>query len=166
MMCLQCFDAVGWVAGRHPACKKQSGGVLAWLFVWSEVQTCIWPSWCHCHSVSLASVQSGLVLPFSYRLTWVVTKKGPLNRCVCVCLTIAHAREHENQPRTACESGSHWLNRDCRWVLASVTTGGGRSPRERTIFAVISLSLHTAGHIITRLLCNHLRRRLRSVHAL
>ena len=20
--CLQCFDAVGWVAGRHPACKK------------------------------------------------------------------------------------------------------------------------------------------------
>jgi len=20
--CLQCFDAVGWAAGRHPACKK------------------------------------------------------------------------------------------------------------------------------------------------
>jgi len=28
----------------HPACIKQSGGVLAWLSVWSEVQTCIWPS--------------------------------------------------------------------------------------------------------------------------
>jgi len=28
----------------HPACKKLSGGVLAWLFDWSEVQTCIWPS--------------------------------------------------------------------------------------------------------------------------
>jgi len=27
----------------HPACKKLSGGVLAWLlFVWSEVQTCMW----------------------------------------------------------------------------------------------------------------------------
>jgi len=25
-----------------------SSGVLAWLSVWSEVQTCIWPSWCHC----------------------------------------------------------------------------------------------------------------------
>jgi len=25
----------------HPAYKKQSGGVLAWLSVWSEVQTCI-----------------------------------------------------------------------------------------------------------------------------
>jgi len=24
--------------------KKLSGGVLAWLSVWSEVQTCIWPS--------------------------------------------------------------------------------------------------------------------------
>jgi len=28
----------------HAACKKLSGGVLAWLSVWSEVQTCIWPS--------------------------------------------------------------------------------------------------------------------------
>ena len=34
---------VGWQEG-HPACKKLSGGVLAWLTVWSEVQTCIWPS--------------------------------------------------------------------------------------------------------------------------
>ena len=58
---LQCFAfsaltlLVGWQEG-HLACKKLSGGVLAWLSVWSEVQTCIWPSWCHCHSLSLASV--------------------------------------------------------------------------------------------------------------
>jgi len=32
----------------HPAYKKLSGGVLAWLSVWSEVQTCIWPSGFHC----------------------------------------------------------------------------------------------------------------------
>ena len=44
VLCLQCFDAVGWAAGRHPPCKKLSGGVLAWLSVWTEVQTCIWPS--------------------------------------------------------------------------------------------------------------------------
>ena len=31
---------VGWQEG-HPACKKLSGGVLAWLSVWSKVQTCI-----------------------------------------------------------------------------------------------------------------------------
>jgi len=74
---------VGWQEG-HPACKKLSGGVLAWLFVWREVQTCIWPSWCHCHSLSAASVKSTLVLHFWYRLTWVVPDKGPLNGCVCV----------------------------------------------------------------------------------
>jgi len=34
---------VGWQEG-HPACKKLSGGVLGWLSVWSEVQTCIRPS--------------------------------------------------------------------------------------------------------------------------
>jgi len=31
---------VGWQEG-HPACKKLSSGVLAWLSVWSEVQICI-----------------------------------------------------------------------------------------------------------------------------
>ena len=34
---------VGWQEG-HLACKKLSSGVLAWLSVWSEMQTCIWPS--------------------------------------------------------------------------------------------------------------------------
>ena len=60
----------------YPVCKKLSGWVLVWLSVWSELQTCIWPSWCHCHSLSLASVKSRLVLPFWYRLTKVVPEKG------------------------------------------------------------------------------------------
>jgi len=68
----------------HPACKKLSVGVLAWLFVWNDVQIFIWPSWCHCNSLSLAPIKSRLVLPFWYRLTWVVPDKGPLNVCVCV----------------------------------------------------------------------------------
>jgi len=34
---------VRWQEG-HLACEKLSGGVLAWLSVWSEVQTCIRPS--------------------------------------------------------------------------------------------------------------------------
>jgi len=33
-----------WRQEGYPAYKKLSGGVLAWLSVWSEVQTCIWPS--------------------------------------------------------------------------------------------------------------------------
>ena len=73
---------VGWQEG-HPACKKLSGWVLVQLSDWSEVQTCT--SGCHCHSLSLASVKSRLVLPFWYRLTLVVLDKGPLNVCVCGC---------------------------------------------------------------------------------
>ena len=65
-------------------CYFLSGGVLAWLSVWSEVHTCIWPSWCHCHSVSLVPVKSRSVLPLWYWLTRVVPDKGPLNGCVCV----------------------------------------------------------------------------------
>jgi len=41
------FSALTLLVGRqegHPACKKLSSGVLAWLSVWSEMQTCIWPS--------------------------------------------------------------------------------------------------------------------------
>ena len=44
--------------------------LLAWWSVWSEVQTCIRPSWCHCHSLSLASVKSRLFV------------------CVCVCVCV------------------------------------------------------------------------------
>ena len=72
---------VGWQEG-HPACKKLSGGMLAWLSVWSEVETCMRPSWCHCHSKSLASLKSRLVLPLWYQPTWVGLEKGPLNVCV------------------------------------------------------------------------------------
>ena len=48
LLVAQCaFSALTLLSGRqegHPACKKQSGGMLVWLSVWSEVQTCIWPS--------------------------------------------------------------------------------------------------------------------------
>jgi len=40
------FNALTLLVGRqegHPACKKLSGGVLEWLSVWSEVQTCVLP---------------------------------------------------------------------------------------------------------------------------
>ena len=79
-----------WLGGRkgiRPV-KNLSSEVLAWLSVWSEVQTCIWPSWCHCHSLSLASVKSRLVLPSWYRLTRVDPSKGPLNVCVWVCVCV------------------------------------------------------------------------------
>ena len=53
------FSALMLLLGRqegHLACKKMSGGMLAWLCVWVKVQVCIWPSWYHCHSLSLAPI--------------------------------------------------------------------------------------------------------------
>ena len=42
MVNVDAFSALTLLAGRqegHPACKKLSGGVLAWLSAWSELQT-------------------------------------------------------------------------------------------------------------------------------
>ena len=71
--CLQCFDTVGWATGRA---FVLSGGVLAWLSVWSKVQTCVLPSLCHCHSLFFSSVKSRFVLLFCYRITGVVPNIG------------------------------------------------------------------------------------------
>jgi len=53
------------------------------VVVWDEVQTCIWPSRCHCHSLSVAPVDPDwFYLPgFTFLvLSQVVPEKGPLNR--------------------------------------------------------------------------------------
>ena len=103
---------LGGRKGIQPV-KNLSGGVLAWLSVWSEMQTCIWPSWCHCHSLSLASVSSRLSLPFWYRLTRVVPDKGPLNGCVCVCVCACKMWFWQNwkQPIGAKQQNLGWTER-------------------------------------------------------
>ena len=63
-----------------------SGAVLAWLSVWSEVQTAYGPADATSTSLSFASVKSRLVSPFWYRLIRVVPDRGLLNGCVCVCV--------------------------------------------------------------------------------
>jgi len=89
--CMVCpFSAsmllVVWQEG-HLACKKLSGGMLVWLCLWVKVQICIWPSWCHCNSLSLAPVN-----PDWFYLSCASSpgypgqnRRGPLNGCVCVC---------------------------------------------------------------------------------
>ena len=68
--------------------KKLSGAVLAWLSVWSEVQACIWPSWCHCHSLSLAPVKSRLVFTFLVLAHLASPGKRTVKRvCVRVCVS-------------------------------------------------------------------------------
>ena len=91
-MCLQCFDAVGWGQEGRPACKKLSGGVLAWLSVWSELQTCIWPpaDATATHYLLLSKIQTGFTFlvpaypgsPGKRAVKWV---------CVCLCTTKKHS---------------------------------------------------------------------------
>ena len=86
------FSALTLLAGRqegHPACKKLSGGVLVWLSVWSKVHTCIWPSWCHCHSLSLASVKSSFGFTFLVPADLGSPGKRAIKRvCVCLCVCV------------------------------------------------------------------------------
>ena len=67
--------------------------MLAWLPVWSELQTWIWPSWCHCHSLSLASVKSRLAYPGSPE------KRAVKRVCVCVCVCVCVWRRRRSESR-------------------------------------------------------------------
>ena len=63
---------VGWQEG-HLTCKKTEwwgAGMVICLERGADLHMA------HCHSLSLASAKSRLVLPFSNQLTWVVPEKG------------------------------------------------------------------------------------------
>ena len=85
------FSALTLLVGRqegHPACKKTERwgvGVVICLERGADLHMA---QLMNCHSLSLASVKSRLVLPLWYWLTQVVLDKGPLNVCVCVCVCI------------------------------------------------------------------------------
>ena len=78
------FSALTLLVGRqegHPAFKKQSGGVLAWLSLergadLHMAQLMPLPLTVSCFS----KIQIGF--NFWYPLTWAVPDKGPLNGCV------------------------------------------------------------------------------------
>jgi len=79
------FSALTLLVGRqegHPACKNRVVGCCRGYLSGVRCRLAYMPSWCHCHSLSRASVKSRLVLPFWYRPTLVVLEKGPLNGCV------------------------------------------------------------------------------------
>jgi len=81
------FNAFTLLVGQQeglPACKKLSGGMLAWLSVWSEVQIC---TMAQVVPLPLTVSCFRVVLPFWYWITCVVPDKGPLNGCCwCCCL--------------------------------------------------------------------------------
>ena len=87
-VCISAFSALTLLVGRqegHPACKKTEwwdAGMVICLERGTDLHMA------HLMPLSLASVKSRLVLPFLYRLTWVVPGKGPLNGRVCVCASL------------------------------------------------------------------------------
>jgi len=91
--CLQCFDAVGWAAEGHPASKKLlflSGGVLAWLSVWSEVQTCIMAQLMPLPLT--VSCSSEIQIGFTFLVPAYLGSPGQraVKRvCVCVCVCVS-----------------------------------------------------------------------------
>jgi len=60
----------------HPACKKTEQWGAGMVICLERGADLHMAQLMHCHSLSLASVKSRLVLPFWYRLTRVVPDKG------------------------------------------------------------------------------------------
>ena len=61
--------------------------MLVWLSAWSKVQTCIWPSWCHCHSLTVScfsKIQTGFTCLVPAHLG--SPGKRAIKRCVRVCV--------------------------------------------------------------------------------
>ena len=79
-----------WLGGRKGIRPVKTWVVGCWHGYLSGAR-CRWPSWCHCHSLSLASVKSRLVLPFWYRLTRVVGSPGKRAiKRVCVLYLLSY----------------------------------------------------------------------------
>jgi len=122
---------VGWQEG-HPACKKLSGGMLAWLSVWSEVQTCIWPLPL---TVSCFSkIQIGftfLVLAHPGSPGQRAIKRVCVCVCVCACVRVwtptsaylpqeGWARLHPADPTSVQQHSNTYIN-IWSYVCVSVT---------------------------------------------
>jgi len=76
------FSALTLLVGRqegHLACKILSVGCWRGYLSGTRCRFAL--------SLSLASVKSRLVLPFWYRLTWIVPEEGPLNGCTTFMMT-------------------------------------------------------------------------------
>jgi len=81
-----------WLCGRKRIRPVKTewlvAGVVICLGWCADLHMVQHSSWCHCGSLSLASVKFRFVLPVWYRLTQIVPDKGPLNRCACVCVRV------------------------------------------------------------------------------
>ena len=144
-ICLQCFDVafsalmlfVGQQEG-HLACKKLSGGMLACLSVWDEVQICIWSSWCHCYSLSLASVKSRLVLVQADLGNPGQSPEGrKMDMCVLLLLLpTLLAREVMQSPLSVCNVFQSGCSYQCNFFRQEESNGGSSKGETSKYFFV------------------------------
>ena len=71
-----------WLGSRKGIRPVKNWVVGCWCGCLSGARCRLADSWCHCHSLSLASVKSRLVLSFWYWLIQAVLDKGELNGCM------------------------------------------------------------------------------------
>jgi len=105
LYCLQCFDTVGWAAGRASGLQKTE-----W---WGTCMVICLERDADLHMAQLmplplnvscfSKIQTGL--PSWYRLTQVVLDKGPLNGCVCVCACVQGTLLNANFTQTFIRHG-------------------------------------------------------------
>ena len=138
----------------HPACKKLSGGVLVWLSVWSEVQTCIWPSWYGIWPLTVScfsKIQIGFTFLVPAHLgsprkravkrVWVCSWTSPLQGHLTVLkVTVCHTARHYGEEykdwnsavlrsRQNCSSdGAEWTNDRRAFHARAAVTGKAWSP--------------------------------------
>ena len=78
--CLQCFDAVGWAAGRASGLYKTE-----W---WGDGVVICLERGADLHMAQLMPLPLTVSCFSKIRLTRVVPDKGPINGCVCVCVCV------------------------------------------------------------------------------
>jgi len=132
---------LGGGKGTRPV-ENLSGGVLAGLSVWSEVQTCIWPSWCHCHSLSPASIDPRLV--FTARCYASAVRAMAL--CPSVCPSLRPSVTSRSFTKTAKRRitqttrslGDSWAS--CTFLVPASPGSPGKGPLNGCLRVYLRLS--------------------------
>jgi len=138
------FCGSGWsgasltlLVGRqegHPAYKNWAVGCWRGYLSGARCRLASLPSRFHCHSLSLASVKSRLVLPFWYQLTRVVPDKELLNGCVggaaqfCASTPGAESSSYASASVTTPVSAAQIRGWNVIWVESFATRAAGWSP--------------------------------------
>jgi len=117
--------------------------VLAWLSVWSEMQTCIWPSWCHCRSLSRFSENQ---IGFTFLVLAHPDspgKRAVKRLCVCVCVCgLERSWKSWNVAFVFCGREKSW---SCVWIMKKLW-----SPE-------LSWNLHSVTRLLLLLLLGYQR---------